>query len=177
MKKHIAVLIFSLFCVQFLMAQEESNCKCPPGGVRARVYKDHPPRFVDSSLFLRDLKEKLNLRLAFDKQRQDTLINSFTYDFKIDINGKIHPSHSFNNWPLPTEIERFITETFNNYKWEPGYKKNCKRCVKPFYLTLDIYFDLDKNSLLVEIKLVDTPGYKKPPILSLNLPYESLKKF
>ena len=173
MKKGILVLTILLISFKIIRAQEESDCHCPPNKVRSRIYKDHSPRFVDSSLFIRDLMEKIDLKSAFDKQKQDSNINSYTYDFKIDTKGKVLPSHSYNNWPMKKEIEGFINETFNNYKWEPGYKKKCKRCLIFFYLNLDIYFD-EKN-ILVKIKMIDEPGYNKPPILDLSIPYKSLK--
>ena len=120
-------------------------------------YKFQPPKFIDADLFRLDLNNKLSLDSIILKCKRDTVLALYMYTFGINRNGKVVPKLYYDQLDKEYEkIQQFVENVFNKYRWQPAYKKTCKKCKMDYYLQLIISIDTDQNKINVFIKDINT---------------------
>jgi hypothetical protein len=120
MKKLNQILVIS-FCLSFHYVKAQSCC------LVAERKKDTTfmfPKLIDTGLFITDLKNKVDLKSVYDSLNRKSESGMYMYAFDINEQGKLEPRLYYNeNSPEMKNIQQFVETIFNQYKWEPGYKK------------------------------------------------------
>jgi hypothetical protein len=151
---------------QQLKAQKSKCCYVSHYG------KVQPPKFVDSALFISDLKNKLDLKSVYDLFKKNSMLGTFLYTFEINKLGKIVPKLYYDKDDIGTKkIQLFVEQVFNYYKWEPAYRKNCNDCKIGYYLQLSVWLRMDEKKVIVFINNAKT--LKK--IFYREIPYKALR--
>ena len=166
--RFLLILVSGLF-FQHLSAQ--NCCDLPP---RKKDNTFVLPKLIDTSLFISDLKTKVDLKSVCDGFKKDISVGVYMYTFHINEHGELQPGHYYDKKSDEMKkIQQFVETIFNHYKWEPGYKKKCISCKATIDLQLVIFLPTDENTVEVEVKDIET-GKK---IFNLIIPYKDLKHF
>ena len=166
MKKMKLLLVALVFATCQVKAQQPNCC----GTDYAKKFL--PPKFIDSTLFVANLKSELDLKQIFDQLKKDNILGDYMYTFAVTPQGRIKPKLYYKqDYTSLVKVQKFVTEVFNHYRWQPAYKAHCRSCKITYYVQLSIYFDTDENSINVEIK--DLQTLKK--IYSSTIPYGQLR--
>ncbi|SDP85823.1 hypothetical protein SAMN05428975_3069 [Mucilaginibacter sp. OK268] len=150
--------------------------ECCLAGDHPKTSAYRPPQLIDSALFLSDIKNKAGLKSAFDLLKRDTLLGLYEMVFKINRQGVLIPErYTGEDDKHLAEIHKYVTGTFNHYRWKPGYKKGCRKCKAT--LSMELAFSLDTHNNIVDVFITHTEyirNYRKN-ILNIKLNYKDLK--
>jgi hypothetical protein len=165
MKKLRLFFLISGFIVigQQLKAQKSECCHV------SHRRKVQPPKFIDSNLFISDLKNKIDLKSIYKILRRYSISDAYLYNFVVTKEGKVIPERYLADTNIRLKkIHTFVKEVFNNYKWKPGYEKNRK---VTSHLILCVFLYTDKRNTDVYIE----KGNVKRKIFSVEIHYKDLR--
>lgn len=174
MKKIVILLFLAFGNFQRVNAQTTSP-SCLAELPEMKPFDFNPPIFIDSALFVNDLKSVVDLKSVYNQLKKDTVFASYLYTFSINKQGKIEPGNYYNkNDLLFKKMHNYVVDVFNRFKWEPGYRKKCKSCKGSLFMELEIFFNTRKSNVEVFIRHIELPQNIET-VFYLDLPYKSLK--
>lgn len=137
--------------------------------------KDIPPHLIDTSGLKRDIICQTDLDGVLDDLKKGKTQTIYMYHFYVSTKGMVEPQLIYNeNDTLFLQLNSYVKNTFNNYKWIPGHKGNCKSCLQSSFMELSIFFQTDSAKSGVELQLTMLKLYNPVIIYSEFIPYSKL---
>lgn len=141
MRKLVVYFVFILLCSLSLSSYSQKRT-----GSNLFI----APVFIDSGRLVKDIVTSTNLKDILKYQSNEGIPESYTYDFKIDPNGKVISGVLYPD-SIYLSVNKFIKDIFNRYKWQPARKLGCSKCRVTGYGIFTISFITIENNAKLEI--------------------------